>query len=133
MEPDFDLENEDIPMLEPRGIFALWVRIMQAGGIILIVIGLLLLFGLTKGHAYECGDYIGVHGGSAVNPEYISNITIVHDSSEMASGMKWEYRVYIIMNNGRAYLYAQRHYREYVQNKVKELTNILNKCKQEVL
>ena len=42
--PDFDLDLEDIPILEPSGIFKLWVWTMRIGGIILIILGFLLLF-----------------------------------------------------------------------------------------
>jgi hypothetical protein len=26
MDPDFDLENEDIPVIEPSGLFSWWIR-----------------------------------------------------------------------------------------------------------
>lgn len=36
--PDFDLENEDIPLLEPSGIFKLWMYLLR-------IVALLFVFG----------------------------------------------------------------------------------------
>jgi len=44
---DFDLEEEDIPVLSPSGIFAAWMWTMRIGVIILVLLALLLLFGGT--------------------------------------------------------------------------------------
>ncbi len=42
--PDFDLENEDIPILEPSGIFKIWMWI--CGGVFLIFALMLVIGGI---------------------------------------------------------------------------------------
>ena len=50
-ESDFDIALEDIPVLEPSGIFRLWIWTMRVLGIGLIILGFLLLLHITDADA----------------------------------------------------------------------------------
>ena len=47
MKPDFDLENEDIPVLAPDGVFLIWMTIcrwaMAIGGVGIFLVVLLII------------------------------------------------------------------------------------------
>ena len=105
-----------------------WKKTLKTPSIWVMVVLLILMFATARSYGFACGDYIRADGGT-VNPAHIAYIHKVHNNSEMAREMSWEYQAFIVLNNGDRILYRQSHYEGYIDDHIRELTEHLESCK----
>ena len=106
-----------------------WKKTLKDPGIWIMIIVLALMFISSRAYAGDC-DYLITDYGTAINPEHIAYMTNFDDHSEISFGEVWRHKLIIVMADGAKLVHSTSHLGESIDRRIRNITEILNKCKE---